>query len=75
MTTSVENEATSTIGARRTTIDGRSALIRSRRTLRQRVRLPLMLAGPLVVLLAGGYWYLTGGRHHARESQSCCQGP
>src|SRR5262249_29235483 len=22
-----------------------------------------MLAGPLVVLLAGGYWYLTGGRY------------
>jgi membrane fusion protein (multidrug efflux system) len=63
VTTSVENETTSAIGARRAAIDGRSALIGRRRTLRQRVRLPLMLAGPLVVLLAAGYWYLTGGRY------------
>ena len=63
MTTSVENETRSAIGTRRAAIDGRSALIGSRRTLRQRVRLPLMLAGPLVVLLAAGYWYLTGGRY------------
>jgi membrane fusion protein, multidrug efflux system len=34
----------------------------ARRPLRQRLRLPLMLAGPLVVLLAGGWWYLTSGR-------------
>ena len=63
MTTSAENETTSAIGARRAALDGRSALIGGRRALRQRVRLPLMLAGPLVVLLAGGYWYLTGGRY------------
>jgi len=63
VTTSVENETRSAIGTRRAAIDGRSALIGSRRTLRQRVRLPLMLAGPLVVLLAAGYWYLTGGRY------------
>ena len=63
MTTSVENETKSPIVARRAVIGGRSALIGSRRTLRQRVRLPLMIAGPLVVLLAGCYWYLTGGRY------------
>jgi len=63
VTTSVENETKSPIVARRAVIGGRSALIGSRRTLRQRVRLPLMIAGPLVVLLAGCYWYLTGGRY------------
>ena len=61
MTTSVDNETTSGIGTRRAAVDGRSVI--GRRSLRQRVRLPLMLAGPLVVLLAGGYWYLTGGRY------------
>ena len=34
-----------------------------RRPLRQRLRLPLMLAGPIVVVLAGGWWYLTTGRY------------
>ena len=63
MTTSAENETASAIGPRRAALGGRSRLIGSQRTLRQRVRLPLMLAGPLVVLLAGGYWYLTGGRY------------
>ena len=62
MTTSVEDE-TSVIGTRRAALDIRSTSARSRRSLRQRVRLPLMLAGPLVVLLVGGYWYLTGGRY------------
>jgi membrane fusion protein, multidrug efflux system len=33
------------------------------RPLRQRVRLPLMLAGPIVVALAAGWWYLTSGRY------------
>src|SRR5882724_4689116 len=36
---------------------------RQRRPLRQRLRLPLMLAGPLVVALVASYWYLTGGRY------------
>jgi len=63
VTTSAENETASAIGPRRAALGGRSRLIGSQRTLRQRVRLPLMLAGPLVVLLAGGYWYLTGGRY------------
>jgi len=34
-----------------------------RRTLRQRLRLPLMLAGPLVVLIGATWWYLTSGRY------------
>jgi membrane fusion protein, multidrug efflux system len=60
--TSVEDEA-STIGARRAAVGGRSRVTRGQRSLRQRLRLPLMLAGPLVVLVAAGYWYLTGGRY------------
>jgi membrane fusion protein (multidrug efflux system) len=36
---------------------------RPARPLRQRLRLPLMLAGPIVVLLAAGWWYLTSGRY------------
>jgi len=63
VTTSVDNETTPAIGTRRAVIDGRSARIGSRRPLRQRLRLPLMLAGPLAVALVGGYWYLTGGRY------------
>ncbi|HEX3952445.1 MAG TPA: biotin/lipoyl-binding protein, partial [Stellaceae bacterium] len=33
------------------------------RQLRQRLRLPLMLAGPLAVLLAASWWYVTSGRY------------
>jgi len=62
VTTSVENDA-STIGTMRASLEGRPAIIGRRRPLRQRLRLPLMLAGPIIVLLAGGYWYLTGGRY------------
>jgi membrane fusion protein, multidrug efflux system len=62
VTTSVENDA-STIGTMRASLEGRPAIIGRRRPLRQRLRLPLMLAGPVLVLLAGGYWYLTGGRY------------
>jgi len=32
------------------------------RPLRQRLRLPLMLAGPLVVAVGASWWYLTSGR-------------
>jgi membrane fusion protein (multidrug efflux system) len=35
---------------------------RRRRPLRQRLRLPLMLLAPLVLLIGGGYFYLIGGR-------------
>jgi membrane fusion protein (multidrug efflux system) len=40
-----------------------AAVTRQRRPLRQRLRLPLMLAGPIVVLLAASWWYLTSGRY------------
>ena len=36
---------------------------RPARPLRQRLRLPLMLAGPIVVLLVAAWWYLTSGRY------------
>jgi membrane fusion protein, multidrug efflux system len=63
VTSTVENEAPSAVGARRSGIDGRPAIIGRRHSLRQRLRLPLMIAGPVVVLLTAGYWYLTGGRY------------
>jgi membrane fusion protein, multidrug efflux system len=43
--------------------DAPAATRPSRRPLRQRLRLPLMLAGPMVVVLAGAWWYLTSGRY------------
>ncbi len=63
MTTSTEDD-TQTRGLRRVFGD-RDAPYTTRpaRPLRQRVRLPLMLAGPIVVLLAGSWWYLTSGRY------------
>jgi len=33
------------------------------RPLRQRLRLPLMLAGPIVVVIGASWWYLTSGRY------------
>ncbi len=63
MTTSAEDEAVPTLGALRVGVEGRPAIIRRRRSWRQRLRLPLMLLGPAVVLLAAGWWYLTTGRY------------
>jgi membrane fusion protein (multidrug efflux system) len=40
-----------------------SALGSRKKSWRQRLRLPLMLAAPLVIALVGGYFYLTGGRY------------
>ena len=48
--------------ARRAGIEARPGIL-PRRSLRQRLRLPLMLLGPLVVLLGGTYWFLTTGRY------------
>jgi len=42
---------------------GASVATRPGRPLRQRLRLPLMLAGPIVVLIAASWWYLTSGRY------------
>jgi len=63
VTTSVEDETASATATRRAALDSRLAAARLRRPLRQRLRLPLMVAGPAVVLLAAGYWYLTSGRY------------
>ena len=63
MTTSTEQDAPVS-GFRRVFGDRETALRpRLSRPLRQRLRLPLMLAGPIVVLLAGAWWYLTTGRY------------
>jgi membrane fusion protein (multidrug efflux system) len=63
MTTSTEQEAPAR-SFRRVFGDRDAAVApRLRRPLRQRLRLPLMLAGPIVVLLAGAWWYLTSGRY------------
>jgi membrane fusion protein, multidrug efflux system len=51
-----------TLGAARAGLDTRPGII-PRRSWRQRLRLPLMLLGPLVVVLGGAYWYLTTGRY------------
>jgi membrane fusion protein (multidrug efflux system) len=67
VTTSVEDETASATTTRRVALDSRLAAARMRRPLRQRLRLPLMVAGPAVVLLAAGYWYLTGGRYVATD--------
>ncbi len=63
MTSSADNEASTTLGALRAAVDTRPALIGRRRSWRQRMRMPLMLLGPIVVLLAAGWWYLTTGRY------------
>jgi membrane fusion protein (multidrug efflux system) len=63
VTTSAEDEAVPALGTLRVAVEGRSAIARRRRSWRQRVRLPLMLLGPIVVLLAAGWWYLTTGRY------------
>ena len=62
MTTSTE-EDTPVRGLRRV-FGERDASVgtRSSRPLRQRLRLPLMLAGPIVVLIGASWWYLTSGR-------------
>ncbi len=63
MTTSTEPDVPSR-GFRRV-FGGRDPTLASRssRPLRQRLRMPMMLAGPIVVLLAGAWWYLTSGRY------------
>ncbi|HEY3909628.1 MAG TPA: HlyD family secretion protein [Stellaceae bacterium] len=61
MTSSAEDEAA--LGSLRVAVDGRPTIIGRRRSWRQRLRLPLMLLGPIIVLLAAGWWYLTTGRY------------
>ena len=63
MSTSTEQDTS--VRSFRRVIGEVGAAVRSRpgRPLRQRLRLPLMLAGPLVVLIAATWWYLTSGRY------------
>jgi membrane fusion protein (multidrug efflux system) len=62
MTTSSEGQAPAPL-ARRVFGDRRGRIGTSTRPLRQRLRMPLMLAGPLVVAIGASYWYLTSGRY------------
>ena len=63
MTTSTEDQAPVS-GFRRVFGErGADVMTRPSRPLRQRLRLPLMLAGPIVVLIAASWWYLTSGRY------------
>jgi membrane fusion protein, multidrug efflux system len=57
VTTSADNETL------RAAVDTRPPPMIVRRPLRQRLRLPLMLLGPLLVLVAAGWWYVTSGRY------------
>jgi membrane fusion protein, multidrug efflux system len=61
VTTSAEDDAPART-ARRTGLDARTRLL-PQRSLRQRLRLPLMLLGPLVVMVGAAYWFLTTGRY------------
>jgi len=62
---STSTEQDTNVRSFRRVIGDVGAAVRARpgRTLRQRLRLPLMLAGPLVVLIAATWWYLTSGRY------------
>jgi len=62
MTTSTDGEAQAPL-LRRVLGDRPGRVSTPTRPLRQRLRLPLMLAGPIVVAIGAGYWYLTSGRY------------
>ena len=63
MSTSTEQEAPVRSFRRVIGEVGAAVAARPGRPLRQRLRLPLMLAGPLVVLIGASWWYLTSGRY------------
>jgi len=62
MTTSTEGGAPDR-SLRRVFGDHGGRVAAAARPLRQRLRLPLMIAGPAVVVIAGLWWYLTSGRY------------
>jgi membrane fusion protein (multidrug efflux system) len=62
VTTSTEGDAPNR-SLRRMFGDRRGRVAVPTRPLRQRLRLPLMLAGPIVVVLAASWWYVTSGRY------------
>lgn len=63
MTSSAEQEAPARSFTRIGGERDAAVVTRPSRPLRQRLRLPLMLAGPAIVLLVGAWWYLTTGRY------------
>jgi len=62
MTTSTEGDAPNR-SLRRVFGDRAGRVGTPTRPLRQRLRLPLMVAGPVVVVLGGLWWFLTTGRY------------
>jgi membrane fusion protein (multidrug efflux system) len=62
MTTSTEGQAPAPF-LRRVFGDRRGRIGSPARPLRQRLRMPLMLAGPAVVVVGGLWWYVTSGRY------------
>jgi membrane fusion protein, multidrug efflux system len=63
VTTSTEPEAPATGFRRAYGERDEGVMTRPSRPLRQRLRMPLMLIGPLLVLLGATWWYLTSGRY------------
>jgi membrane fusion protein (multidrug efflux system) len=62
MTSSTEGQASAPLSRR--VFGDKSGRVRTpTRPLRQRLRLPLMVAGPAVVVIGAGWWYLTSGRY------------
>jgi len=61
MTSSTEGQAPAPL-SRRVLGDRTGRVSAPTRPLRQRLRLPLMVAGPAVVVIGAGWWYLTSGR-------------
>src|SRR5450755_3072752 len=43
------------------------AATRQARALKDRLRLPLMLLAPLIVIAGAGYFYVTGGRYQSTD--------
>jgi len=62
MTTSTEEQAPAPL-SRRVFGDRRGRLATPTRPLRQRLRMPLMIAGPAVVAIAALWWFVTSGRY------------
>jgi membrane fusion protein (multidrug efflux system) len=62
MTSSTEGQAPAPL-SRRVFGDRSGRVSAPTRPLRQRLRLPLMVAGPAVVVIGAGWWYLTSGRY------------
>jgi membrane fusion protein (multidrug efflux system) len=63
VTTSAEQESRDRSFPRVVGNGDAAVVTRPSRPLRQRLRLPLMIAGPVLVLLAATWWYLTSGRY------------